>query len=123
VQIKMALTPGWGAGQRLLPLVGYSRAMDLLMTGHILSASELLALGLVNRVVEPGAALLHAVGYARHIASFSPDAIRGMKALLRAGLTQPYEAALRAERAIFPALWAAEAHMQAVEAFLSRSKT
>lgn len=122
VQVKMGLTPGWGAGQRLLRLVGYSRAMDLLMSGHILRAPELLSLGLVNRVVEPGNALMHALSYARHIAGFSPHVLRGIKALLQAGLTQPYETALQSERDLFPWLWAAEAHLQAVEAFLKRNQ-
>ena len=35
VQIRMALTPGWGAGQRLLRLVGYARAMRVIGTGGV----------------------------------------------------------------------------------------
>ena len=45
VQIKLGLTPGWGAGQRLLRLVGYSTAFDLLATGRTLAAQEALQLG------------------------------------------------------------------------------
>lgn len=122
VQAKMGLTPGWGAGQRLLRLVGYARAMDLLLTCHVMRAPELLAYGLVNRVVDTGTALEHAVNYARHVVAYSPDVIQGMKALLQAGLNQSYEAALHIERELFPALWAAEAHEEAVEAFLKRNR-
>lgn len=120
VQVRMGLTPGWGAGQRLLRLVGYSRALDMLATGRIMHAPELLANGLVNRVVEQGAALTHALNAARSIVNAAPDVIRGIKALLQAGLNQPYETALQTERAIFPPLWDAEPHHQAVEAFLAR---
>lgn len=122
VQAKMGLTPGWGAGQRLLRLVGYSRAMDLLLTCHVMRAPELVAYGLVNRVVAVGTALEHAVNYARHIVTYSPDVIYGMKSLLQAGLNQSYEAALHIERELFPSLWVAEAHANAVEAFLKRNR-
>lgn len=122
VQMRMALTPGWGAGQRLLRAVGYARALDLLLSSHILHAPELLSLGLVNRVVEAGTALAHALTYARHIAALPPDVVRAMKALLQAGLTRPYDEALRFERALFPPLWAAEPHQRAVERFLNRSR-
>lgn len=120
VQVKMGLTPGWGAGQRLLRLLGYSRAMDLLLTGYIMPPTELLARGLVNRLVDPGTALTHALNYARHITTFTPDVIRSIKQLLQAGLTQPYETALQTERSVFPPVWAAESHWDAVTTFLNR---
>ncbi len=123
VQVRMALTPGWGAGQRLLRVVGYARAMDMLLSGRIMNAAELLESGLVNRVVERGAALSTALDYAHQIAANPPDVVRGIKALLQAGLNQPYEAALQTERDIFPPLWAAEPHLQAVEAFLNRDRS
>jgi hypothetical protein len=43
-----------------------------------------------------------------------------MKALLQAGLHHPYEEALRVEKELFPPLWSADAHIQAVDAFLKR---
>jgi enoyl-CoA hydratase/carnithine racemase len=120
VQINLALTPGWGAGQRLLRLVGYARAMEILLEGRPMTAEDLLAKGLVNRVVETGQALPAALDFARQIAVLPPDVVRSVKALLQAGLTQPYDQALQTERTIFPPLWAAEAHLKAVEAFLNR---
>lgn len=120
VQIQIALTPGWGAGQRLLRQVGYAKALEVLLDGHAMSAPELLATGLVNRVVEAGQALPHALAFAQKIAAAPPDVVRAIKALLRAGLTQPYDAALQFERDLFPPLWAAEPHLAAVERFLKR---
>lgn len=120
VQINLALTPGWGAGQRLLRLVGYARAMDILLQGRVMHAPELHALDLVNQIVEPGAALQHALNYARQINQRPPDVVHGVKSLLRAGLVNPYAAALQIEREIFPPLWAADAHLQAVDQFLAR---
>lgn len=122
VQIKMALTPGWGAGQRLLRLVGYPKAMELLLEGRTIHAPELEALGLVNKIVERGRALENALEFARRIAQKPPDVARGIKMLLRAGLEQPYTTALQIERDLFPPLWAADAHIEAVNAFLNRTQ-
>lgn len=123
VQVKQALTPGWGAGQRLLRLVGYARALDILLRGDSLRPPELEALDLVNRVVPAGAALAHAVEYAHEIAQRPPDVVRSMKALLQAGLTQPYDTALHTERSLFPRLWTADAHRQAMSNFLNRPRS
>jgi enoyl-CoA hydratase len=120
VQINLALIPGWGAGQRLLRLVGYAKALDILLRGQSMSSDTLLELGLVNQVVDNGQALAAALEYARHIAAQPSDVVRAIKALLQAGLHQPYEAAQQTERDLFPALWAAEPHLDAVRRFVER---
>ena len=122
VQSKMALIPGWGGGQRLLRRIGYAQAMDLLLSARILHAPELLASGLVNRIVDAGTSLEHALDYAHTFNQLDLTVIHSIKALLQAGLNQPYETALQAERDLFPSLWAAEPHLQAVEAFLNRDR-
>ncbi len=122
VQIQLALTPGWGTGQRLLRLLGYHRAMELLLRGEALRSHDLQSLGLVNQVVEEGKALKHALDFARNIAQLPPDTVRGIKTLLQAGLNQPYEQALQTERAVFPPLWADEPHLQAVEEFIQKQQ-
>jgi enoyl-CoA hydratase len=122
VQIRLGLTPGWGAGQRLLRLVGYARALEFLLRGNIMRSAELEAAGLVNRVVEAGSALSYALIMAEQIAASPPDVVRGIKWLLQAGLNQTPEQAQQIERDIFPPLWAADAHLQAVEKFLSRNR-
>ncbi|MEO1286274.1 MAG: enoyl-CoA hydratase/isomerase family protein [Chloroflexota bacterium] len=117
VQIKMGLTPGWGAGQRLLRLVGYSKAMQLLLQGEILGADDLLKMGLANEKVEQGQALASALTLANQIAERPPKVVRRIKQLLRAGLTMPHDQARQLEFDLFPELWADEPHLQAVEAF------
>lgn len=120
VQVHMALTPGWGAGQRLAALVGIPKALEILLSGEVLDASAAATMGLVNRVVPHGTAREAALAWAREIATRPPAAVRGIKALLTAARTQPHAQALATERGIFPALWEAPAHWQAVEAFFAR---
>lgn len=120
VQITLGLTPGWGAGQRLFRLVGYSRALEWLATGRILSAQEALVSGIANRLAPPGMALEEAHELAQTIASQPHQATRAVKRLLRAGVLFSPESAASIEEAEFPPLWASEEHVRAVERFLSR---
>lgn len=122
VQAALGLTPGWGAGQRLLRLVGYGRALDMLLAARPHSAAELQALGVVQHVAPPGEALVAARALAGRIAALDPATARAIKGLLRDGGALPYEQALDAERARFPALWAGAAHWDAVERFLTRKR-
>ncbi len=122
VQIRQALIPGWGGGQRLLRTVGYARALEILLTGRIVSAEEALAWGLVNRVAPAGEALNEALAWAQAIAAEPPEVVRAIKALLRAGMTLPPPLAAAEEQRLFPPLWAAEPHLQAVRAFLNRPR-
>ncbi|TVR19885.1 MAG: enoyl-CoA hydratase/isomerase family protein [Anaerolineaceae bacterium] len=122
VQARLALTPGWGAGQRLLAVVGYARAMELLLRAEPLPADELLALNLVNRVTASGGALDAALALARSFTRWDHQVIISIKRLLRAGIERPPADAAQIERDIFPPLWAADAHLNAVADFLHAQK-
>ena len=119
-QIRMAVTPGWDGAGRLLRLVGYARAMDVLTTGRVMDAEEALRLGLADRIAPPGEALQAALAVAEAIAAMPPLAVRGVKTVLRAHLERSPADALGEERAIFAQLWANEDHAEAVRAFLAK---
>jgi enoyl-CoA hydratase len=61
---------------RLPRLIGQSHALDLILTGRAVAGEEALQMGLVNRLVEPGRALEHAVSLARSIAEFPQRCLR-----------------------------------------------
>lgn len=118
VQISLGLTPGWGGGQRLLRLVGYSHSLAWLASGRILEARTALQYGLANAVVPDGQSRQYALEMARLIASQPAEAVRSVKRLLQAGLRLPADQAAVQEQAFFPPLWASPAHLQAVDRYL-----
>jgi enoyl-CoA hydratase len=82
---------------RLPRLIGHSRAMDLILTGRPVSGAEALAIGLVNRLVEPGHALDEALKLARELAAFPQTCLRNdrLSAIAQWGL--PEREAMRIE--------------------------
>ncbi len=71
-----------GGTVRLPRLIGQSHAMDLILTGRGVSGDEAAAMGLVNRVVDDGAALRAAVDLGQSLADFPQMCMRSDRASL-----------------------------------------
>jgi enoyl-CoA hydratase/carnithine racemase len=88
-----------GGTVRLPRIVGLGRALDLILTGRPVQADEALAIGLANRLVEPGQAVDSARELADRIAAFPFECVLADRASAYAGLDLPVAEALRAEGA------------------------
>lgn len=84
---QRGLVPDAGVGTWLLPrIVGLARAARILLSGEILSADQLLELGLVEQVVPDAQLMDAAIGMARKLSVGSPQAVAETKRLLYQGL-------------------------------------
>lgn len=81
-EVKWNLLHGYGA-QRLPEIVGYSNALNLLLTGAFIDAAEAHRIGLVQEVVPEGEALARAREIAETICANAPMAVRMTKELAR----------------------------------------
>jgi enoyl-CoA hydratase len=88
-----------GGTVRLPRIVGAGRALDMILTGRAVDAAEALSFGLVNRVVEDGAALAAARELAAQIAAFPQACLRADRASATAQWDLGLADALRAEGA------------------------
>jgi enoyl-CoA hydratase/carnithine racemase len=78
-EVKWSIYPFGGSTTKLIQQIGYVHAMDLLLTGRLISAEEAAALGLVNRVVPADALMGWALETAEAIAANSPAAVQAVK--------------------------------------------
>ena len=98
-EVRWSILHGYGA-IRLPRTVPLSVAMEMLLTGERIDAARAYAIGLVSRLVEPGALLPTARQLAGRIAQNGPLAVRITKELVLRGLYQPPEEALRLHTAV-----------------------
>jgi enoyl-CoA hydratase len=113
---------GGGASQMLPRLVGYGRAMHLLLTGEPVDAPTALAIGLVEEVVPDGALLARVDALAARIAGFGPVATQAIKAATRAALSTPLEAGLRYENELHVICMQDEARTAGIAEFRDRRR-
>jgi enoyl-CoA hydratase len=121
-EIKIGVLPGAGGTQRITKALGKVKAMEMILTGKFISATEAERLGLVNRVVPVELYLEEAFKLAAEIAQQSPVAVRLAKeAVLRAFETS-LEEGLQFERKNFYLAFASEDQKEGMEAFIQKRK-
>ena len=77
-EVKLGIIPGYGGTQRLTKLLGKSKALELMMTGEMISALEAEKLGLVNYVVPQEELLSKSIQLMERIISNSMSAVKGI---------------------------------------------
>lgn len=121
-EVKLGLMPDHGGVVGLTRLIGPAKASDLILTARKLGAKEALAIGVVNRISEPGKALDEALELARTIADNGPEAVRHALRVIRKTPDLSYMDALQMEsqEAVDLILTGECAH--GISAFLTKKK-
>ena len=88
-EVKLGLIPGYAGSQRLPRLVGKCRALELILTGEPVTASEAHRMGLVNQVVPAAELLVAAEKLAHKIIANAPLAIKLAMEAVNHGMEMP----------------------------------
>jgi enoyl-CoA hydratase len=121
-EINLGIIPGYGGTQRLPRLVGRARALDLLLTGRMISAPEALAWGLVNQVVPLVELLPAARKLASELASKPRLAVAAILEAVDTGLQLGLDLGLKVEEQLFTFVCGTEDKREGTGAFLEKRK-
>lgn len=80
--IQLGLIPGDGGAYFLAKIIGFPRALELILTGRLIDAIEADRLGLVHEIVEPSFVLPRAYEVAREIAALPSEAVKLARSLV-----------------------------------------
>jgi enoyl-CoA hydratase len=121
-ETSLGIIPGAGGTQRLTRAVGKATAMDVILSGRMLTAREALAAGLVARVVTREAWLGEAKRVAADIASKGPVATRLAKEAVDRAYESTLGLGLEYERRLLYLAFASEDAREGLEAFVEKRK-
>lgn len=121
-EINLGVMPGAGGTQRLTRALGKSKAMEMVLTGHPLSAREAEARGLVSRVVPVEMYLEESKSLARDIASKAPIAVRLAKESVNKAFETSLGEGLEYERKLFYFLFSTQDQREGMQAFIEKRK-
>src|SRR3954451_24429781 len=119
-EVKLGVIPGYGGTQRLPRLVGKGIAMQLNLTGEIITAQEAHRIGLVNEVVATAELIPRAEALAAKIVANAPLAIRYCMEAVNKGMEMPLAEGLFLEATLFAVTCATEDKKEGTTAFLEK---
>src|SRR5262249_29412725 len=117
-EVKLGLIPGGGGTQRLPRLVGKGRALQLILSGEMITAQEAYRIGLVNEVVAATALLPRAEAILRQIFANAPAAVKFSLEAVNKGLDTSQAEGLSLEASFFGICAATEDKKEGTAAFL-----
>lgn len=121
-EIRLGVFPGIGGTVRIPRRIGYSRAMELMLTGRTVKAAEALQIGLAHRLIAPADVLAETLKLARRLAKGPPHAIATLKATMRRGREMPEREALEDALAAAIALGGSAEVSEGLRAFFAKEE-
>ena len=121
-EVKWAIFPGGGSTVRLPRQIPYARAMELLLTGDLISAQEAYELGFLNRVVPRTQVLESAFELAEKIAANGPIAVQAIRKSARECQGRPESEALVMEARFSAPVFKSEDAREGPRAFMEKRK-
>lgn len=121
-EVGLGITPGFSGTQRLARLVGKSKAMQLILTGDAIKADEALAIGLVDKVVEPERLMEEVQALAARMLKNAPLAVKYSTIAIKRGLETDIETGALLEAGAFGMCFDTADQKEGMSAFLEKRK-
>ena len=118
-EVNLGIIPGYGGTQRLTQLVGRGKALELMMTGDMISAEEAKVIGLINHVVPKEELMTFALSMMNRILSRGPVAVANVVRSVNAGFNFEF-AGYEAEAQSFAACTTTQDFKEGTEAFIAK---
>ena len=119
-EVKLGVPPGGGGTQRLPRLVGKGRALQLILSGEMISAQEAYRIGLVNEVVPAADLLPRAEAILKQIFANAPIAVRYSLEAVNKGLDTSQAEGQALEASFFGLCAATQDKQEGTQAFLQK---
>lgn len=119
-ETTLSVLPGAGGTQRLARLIGTGRAIDVILTGRFLDATDAERFGLVTSVVPLAGLLDEARAVAARILAKGPLAVQLAKLVVRTGMDADQRTGLALERLAQSLLYTTADKREGAEAFLGK---
>ena len=119
-EVKWALFPAGGSTVRLPRQIPYAKAMELLLTGDLITAEEALKCGFLNYVVEPAELMNKAMQIAEKLAANGPLAVQAIRKSAREVWGRPEEEALKLESTYSAPVFQTEDAIEGPKAFMEK---
>src|SRR5260370_410170 len=119
-EVKLGVPPGGGGTQRLPRLVGKGRALQLILSGEMISAQEAYRIGLVNEVVPAADLIPRAEAILKQIFANAPLAVRYSLEAVNKGLETSQTEGLALEASFFGLCAGTEDKQEGTQAFLQK---
>ena len=119
-EVKLGVLPGGGGTQRLPRLVGKGRALQLILSGEMISAQEAYRIGLVNEVVPAADLISRAEAILKQIFANAPIAVRYSLEAVNKGLETSQAEGLALEASFFGLCAATADKQEGTQAFLQK---
>ncbi len=119
-EVKLGVLPGGGGTQRLPRLVGKGRALQLILSGEMISAQEAYRVGLVNEVVPAADLIPRAEAILKQIFANAPLAVRYSLEAVNKGLETSQTEGLALEASFFGLCAGTEDKQEGTRAFLEK---
>jgi enoyl-CoA hydratase len=119
-EVKLGVMPGAGGTQRLPRLVGKGRALQLILSGEMISAQEAWRIGLVNEVVPAASLIPRAEALLKQILANAPLAVKYAIEAVNKGTEESQDEALALEASLFGLCAGTEDKGEGTLAFLQK---